>query len=78
MSAISLRKSTLHPLLDFLHVPRRQKSVSVQKYPSCTACPTKNLLSLYQHSTQASRSRSSASYMHLEIEEHIYTILNSL
>lgn len=35
MSAITLRKSTLHPLFDFLHVLHHQKSVSVQKYPYC-------------------------------------------
>gem|GEM_PF-6660836 len=40
MSAISLRKSTLHTLLNFLHVLHHQKSVSVQKYPYCIVCPT--------------------------------------
>ena len=77
MSAITLRKSTLHPLFDFLHVLHHQKSVSVQKHPYCTVCPTKNLSGLYQHRTQALRSKSSASYIHLEIEEHIYTVIVS-
>lgn len=43
--------------------------------------PNKKLSGLYQHSTQDStqalRSKSSASYIHLEIEEHIYTIIVS-
>lgn len=90
MSAISSRKSTLHPLFDFLHVLHHQKSVSVQKYPYCIVLyclPNKyfkvifNALNSELLLIAANKFLNRSSVLEVtdldSIEEHIYTVIVS-